>query len=138
MENTSKQNKDYIGYKNSEIVEILNNEVSEEGVIYEKENVYRIDYECYEAFYLSEDGNKAIMQCVLFTDDENLGFITEKAYFTEFLNTLGEANLTLERFNALSINEKLDFLACEARDYFEITGEDEKEISFDPSKYEYK
>ncbi|MBQ8998704.1 MAG: hypothetical protein IJ086_08485 [Clostridium sp.] len=121
------------------IVDILNNESLVKGITYKEENVYDIGGDAYECFYLSEDGNTALMQCVTLDDylhcSEDKGFITEKAYFTNFLNILGELNMQLKDFKELPLNEKLCLLSDEGMSALEILGEEARETMFKPSLY---
>lgn len=121
------------------IVEILNNESLVKGVEYKEENVYEIDADCFECYHLSEDGNTAIMQCVTIEDytcnGVDKGFITEKAYFTNFLDVLGECDMSLKEFKELPLNEKLCFLSDEGIGAMEILGEEPREVEFVASKY---
>ena len=89
--------------------------------------------------HLSEDGNTAIMQTVLINDyicnNKDKGFIIEKAYFTNFLDILGESDMQLKDFKELPLNEKLSFLSEEGRSALEILGEEPRECEFKVSKY---
>ena len=121
------------------IVDILNNESLVKGITYKEENVYDIGGDAYECFYLSEDGNTALMQCVVLDNyicnNEDKGYIIEKAYFTNFLNVLGELDMQLKDFKDLPLNEKLCLLSDEGMSSLEILGETERETLFTPSKY---
>ena len=126
---------------NKVIVDILNNESLVKGIEYKEENVYEItgDDDEFECFYLSEDGNTAIMQSVLIDsyicNNTDKGFIIEKAYFTNFLDILGESDIQLKDFKELPLKEKLSFLSEEGLSSLEILGEEPREIEFKPSKY---
>ena len=143
--NTYKNKYNKINMKENEmnmekvIVDILNNESLVKGITYKEENVYNVGGDAYECFYLSEDGNTALMQCVVLDDcicnNKDIGYIVEKAYFTNFLNVLGELDMQLKDFKDLPLNEKLSLLSYEGMSALEILGEEPREIDFVVSKY---
>ncbi|MBQ9000194.1 MAG: hypothetical protein IJ086_16080 [Clostridium sp.] len=121
------------------IIQILNTELSSEGVVYSEENIYEINDDEYECMYLSKDGNKAIMNTVLLDDyilhGADIGFIVEKANFDNFLDILGECNISINEFREMPLNERLTFLSNEGDSELMILGEERKETEFIASKY---
>lgn len=123
------------------ILSLLNAESIVGGIEYKRENIYAVYEECYNGYYLSEDGNTAILEFVLLDEflkgTSEKGTITELAYFTNFLELLGESGMSLKEFKELPLSDKVLFLAKEGSNALTVLGDKEREKQFKASEYIY-
>lgn len=126
------------------VADIVTTESSIKGVTYTDANVYPFknggeEPTIFEVMYVSEDGNVAIhymvhLDCYL-DGSEDVGYLVQDAYFTNFLDILGESDMSIKDFYEMSVDDRLYYLLSEGESALAILGESPIEVEFRPSKY---